>query len=80
IRGAKTIVFYSLPEHSQFYSEFLETAFLKSKGKQGGMEIDEDVDEAEISAKVLVSRFDLLRLERVVGSEDARRMLARDEG
>jgi U3 small nucleolar RNA-associated protein 25 len=38
------------------------------------------VDEGEISSRVLYSRFDLLRLERVVGSANARRILASGEG
>lgn len=69
IRGAKTIVFYALPEHAQFYAEFLSTPFI---GKDG----ESEVDPAEVSARVLFSRFDVLRLERVVGNADARKMLA----
>ncbi|WWC63399.1 uncharacterized protein I303_105999 [Kwoniella dejecticola CBS 10117] len=75
IRGAKTVVFYSLPDHAQFYSEFMSTPFLGSKG-QGEVE----VDEAEVSSRVLFSRFDALKLERVVGSGSARRMLTSGEG
>ncbi|WWC93486.1 hypothetical protein V866_000321 [Kwoniella sp. B9012] len=75
IRGAKTLVFYSLPDHAQFYSEFLNTPFLGSKG-QGEVE----VDEAEVSSRVLFSRFDALKLERVVGSVNARRLLTSGEG
>jgi len=70
-------VFYSLPEHAQFYSEFLETPFLPSKGKDG---VEVEVDEGEISCRVLFSRFDLLRLERVVGSANARRIIGSGEG
>ncbi|WVQ80182.1 hypothetical protein IAT38_002287 [Cryptococcus sp. DSM 104549] len=77
LRGAKTVVFYSLPDHAQFYSEFMETPFLASKSK----EADEvEVDEAEVSSRVLFSRFDALRLERVVGTENSRRMLKSGEG
>lgn len=38
------------------------------------------MDEGEVSSRVLFSKFDLLRLERVVGSADARRMLSSGEG
>ncbi|WVO21378.1 uncharacterized protein IAS62_002686 [Cryptococcus decagattii] len=76
IRGAKTIVFYSLPDHAQFYSELMETPFLASKNK---LEDEVDVDEAEVSSRVLFSRFDALKLERVVGSENARRLLKSGE-
>lgn len=68
LRGAKTVVFYTLPEHAQFYAEFLSTPFI---GKDG----EADVDPADVRARVLFSRFDVLRLERVVGHADARRML-----
>nr|ODN94411.1 U3 small nucleolar RNA-associated protein 25 [Cryptococcus depauperatus CBS 7855] len=77
IRGAKTIVFYSLPDHAQFYSEFMETPFLLSKNDG---EDQVSVDEAEVSSKVLISRFDALRLERVVGSTNARRIMNSSEG
>ncbi|WWD19158.1 hypothetical protein CI109_103616 [Kwoniella shandongensis] len=77
IRGAKTIVFYSLPEHVQFYSEFMQTPFLPSKNAQGVLEAE--VDEGEVSGKTLFSRFDALKLERVVGTENARRLLKSEE-
>lgn len=76
IRGAKTIVFYSLPDHAQFYSELMGTPFLTSKNK---LEDEVDVDEAEVSSRVLFSRFDALKLERVVGSENTRRLLKSGE-
>jgi len=77
LRGAKTIVYYSLPEHAQFYSEFAQTPFLPSR--KNGEEAEADVEVEEVSTRVLFSRFDALRLERVVGSVDARRMLASGE-
>ncbi|OCF31541.1 U3 small nucleolar RNA-associated protein 25 [Kwoniella heveanensis BCC8398] len=76
IRGAKTIVFYSLPDHAQFYSEFMATPFMGSKGNQGEVE----VDEAEVSGRTLFSRFDALKVERVVGTANARRLLTSGEG
>ena len=77
IRGAKTIVFYALPDHAQFYTEFVNTAFIRSRGDDGeGTELDD----SEVSSRVLFSRFDALRLERVVGTEDARELLGSGEG
>jgi len=70
------VVFYSLPEHAQFYSEFLQTPFLPSAKQRQ----EAEVDEGEISSRVLFSRFDALKLERVVGSVNARRMLSSGEG
>jgi len=80
LRGAKTVVFYSLPSHAAFYAEFLAMPFVASKADEArGKLVDDDVDPAEISGRTLFSRFDVLRLERVVGREDARKMLASRE-
>lgn len=76
LRGAKTIVFYALPEHAQFYTEFMETPFLPGRNGDGD-EVDVDVE--EVSSRVLVSRFDALKLERVIGSQDARQILSRGD-
>ncbi|KAI9637456.1 uncharacterized protein MKK02DRAFT_23689 [Dioszegia hungarica] len=85
IRGAKTIVWYQPPEHAQFYSETLETPFLPSQGggaaASGASEDGEaEVDEGEVSARVLWSKFDKLRLERIVGGANWRRMIGSGEG
>ncbi|KAJ9106916.1 hypothetical protein QFC20_003925 [Naganishia adeliensis] len=76
LRGAKTIVFYSLPDHAAFYPELMAGPFIPSAtGKQ-----TVDVDEADVSSRVAFSKFDWLKLERVVGTEAARRMVSdRDE-
>lgn len=78
IRGARTVVWYQPPEHAQFYSETLETPFLPSKN--AGEEEEAEVDEGEVSARVLWSRFDKLRMERVVGVANWRRMIGSGEG
>jgi U3 small nucleolar RNA-associated protein 25 len=84
LRGAKTIVWYTPPSHAQFYAEFLHTPFLPSrKAQEGGLdagEMEVEVDEGEISCRTLFSRFDSMKLERVVGSSHARRMLGSGEG
>lgn len=64
-------MFYSLPDHAQYYSEFLATPFLLSATGKETVE----VDEAEVSARVLFSKWDLMKLERIVGTRDARRMI-----
>lgn len=76
LRGAKTIVFYSLPDHAAFYPELMAGPFIPSaSGKQ-----TVEVDEADVSSRVAFSKFDWLKLERVVGTEAARRMITdRDE-
>jgi U3 small nucleolar RNA-associated protein 25 len=75
LRGAKTIVFYALPEHADFYAEFMASPFLPSAtGKQ-----TIDIDEAEVTSRVAYSKFDYLKLERIVGTENAKRMITDDE-
>lgn len=58
LRGVRNIIFYGPPEHAQFYAEFLGFPFL-----------DEGVDPSDVSVKVLYSKYDMLRLERIVGSD-----------
>jgi U3 small nucleolar RNA-associated protein 25 len=75
LRGAKTIVFYSLPDHAQYYSELMAGPFIPSAtGKQ-----TIEVDEAEVTAQVAFSKWDWLKLERIVGTDDAKRMVSGDE-
>jgi U3 small nucleolar RNA-associated protein 25 len=38
-----------------------------------------DIDEAEVTSRVAFSKFDYLKLERVVGTESARKMIVDDE-
>lgn len=69
IRGARTVVFYAPPEHASYYPELVNAALSQRND-------EEDVpDAAEIAVHVLYSKYDLLRLERVVGTSQARRMV-----
>ncbi|GAA5841389.1 hypothetical protein JCM3766R1_004069 [Sporobolomyces carnicolor] len=78
LRGAKTVVFYAPPSHPSYYPEFLSFPFTSpsSSSSRRGLEEEDDkeVDESELSAHVVFSKFDLLKLERIVGTKDARRM------
>jgi len=38
-----------------------------------------DIDEAEVTSRVAYSKFDYLKLERIVGTESAKRMITEDE-
>lgn len=78
LRGARTIVFYALPDHAAFYAEFLAMPFAAAASSGAG--VDESVDASDVRAHTLFSRFDVLKLERVVGHGDARRMLGSGEG
>jgi U3 small nucleolar RNA-associated protein 25 len=78
LRGARTIVWYGLPDHAHYYSEMLENVFKPAeKGKQNAKkaEEEEEVDPSDVSAIALFCQYDFLRLERIVGSEQARRMV-----
>lgn len=69
IRGVKDILFYQLPEHPQFYSELVN--FLEEENTPGvGL----------ATATVMYSKYDVLRLERVVGSERAKTMVKKKNG
>ncbi|KAL8280824.1 hypothetical protein RQP46_006828 [Phenoliferia psychrophenolica] len=71
IRGAKTFVFFAPPDHADYYPEILSFPFNLKAGGDG----EPDVDESELSCQVLFSKFDLLRLERICGRDDARKMV-----
>jgi U3 small nucleolar RNA-associated protein 25 len=58
LRGSVHVVFYAVPERADFYAEFANRA-----GEEQGIE--------EASVAVLYTRYDGLRLERVVGAEKA---------
>ncbi|KAF5728220.1 U3 small nucleolar RNA-associated protein 25 [Tripterygium wilfordii] len=59
IRGIKNLIIYSLPERKRFYPEIVNML----EGSH------------EMTCTVLFSRFDLLRLERIVGTDHARKMI-----
>ncbi|KAI4372628.1 hypothetical protein MLD38_010834 [Melastoma candidum] len=63
IRGIKSLIIYSLPERKEFYPEIVNLL----EGSE------------EMTCSVLFSRFDHLRLERIVGSASAKRMVTSDK-
>ncbi|KAH6798937.1 U3 small nucleolar RNA-associated protein [Perilla frutescens var. frutescens] len=64
IRGVKNLIIYSLPERKEFYPEIVNLL--------------EESD--SMNCRVLFSRLDNLRLERIVGSAAAKRMIDSDKG
>lgn len=60
IRGIRNIIFYGLPDHSQFYSELLSFPFL-----------DDGVEASDVTCKALYCKYDWMRLERIAGTERA---------
>ncbi|KAI6032985.1 DUF1253-domain-containing protein [Pisolithus orientalis] len=64
IRGIRNIIFYALPEHPQFFSEFLSYPFL-----------DDGVDSTDVSCHVMYCKYDWFRLERILGTAGAKSLM-----
>ncbi|KAG2148663.1 DUF1253-domain-containing protein [Suillus bovinus] len=64
IRGIRNIIFYGPPEHPQFFSEFLSFPFL-----------DDGVEASDIMSRVMYSKYDKFRLERIVGTKGVKSLL-----
>ncbi|XP_022879433.1 digestive organ expansion factor homolog isoform X2 [Olea europaea var. sylvestris] len=64
IRGVQNLIIYSLPERKEFYPEIV--SFLEESDN--------------MNCTVLFSRLDYLRLERIVGSAAAKRMVSSEKG
>ena len=79
IRGAQTVVFYAPPEHGSFYAEYLEYPFLTRSMERDAAQ-QAELEPSEVTCQVAFSKYDLLAMERIVGSEDARRMCLSEEG
>lgn len=71
VRGARTVVFYAPPEHASYYAELIN-APLTSRGDTKDAERP---DAADLSVLALYSKYDMLRLERIVGAAQARAMV-----
>ncbi|KAH0864085.1 hypothetical protein Bca4012_094221 [Brassica carinata] len=64
IRGIKNLIFYSLPERKEFYPEIMNML---------------DEGSYDMMSTALFSRFDLLKMERIVGTAYANRMISSDK-
>ncbi|CAN7035232.1 unnamed protein product [Brassica rapa subsp. trilocularis] len=64
IRGIKNLIFYSLPERKEFYPEIMNML---------------DEGSYDMMSTALFSRFDLLKMERIVGTASAKRMISSDK-
>ncbi|OCH93789.1 digestive organ expansion factor [Obba rivulosa] len=67
IRGIRNLIFYGPPDHPQFYTELLSYPFL-----------DDNVEASDVTCRVLYSKYDWMRLERIAGSEGASALIRRD--
>lgn len=68
IRGTYHVVFYGLPDHGQFYKEIVDFLALKLNDQASAAE------EATFSCTALFSKYDFLKLERIVGTDRAKKM------
>ncbi|KAK0225581.1 digestive organ expansion factor [Armillaria fumosa] len=64
IRGIRNLIFYGPPDHHQFYVELLSYPFL-----------DDGVESSDVTCRVLYSRYDWFRLERIAGTEGASELI-----
>ncbi|RDA90805.1 hypothetical protein CP533_0493 [Ophiocordyceps camponoti-saundersi (nom. inval.)] len=65
IRGVQGVVFYGLPDNPVFYREVAGEFLSRSQQELG----------VEVTVRVMYSRFDAMKLERVVGSSRVAKML-----
>lgn len=56
--------FYQLPEHAHYYNEVV-----------GLLALEKDSSASQATVTVMFSKVDLMRLERVVGSGNAKKMI-----
>jgi len=73
VKGCRRVVFYGLPENERFYTEAV-AGFLGQSVAEG------KVEGGEVGSRALFSRWDGLKLERIVGSERVRGMLTEKGG
>ncbi|KAL0956761.1 hypothetical protein HGRIS_002880 [Hohenbuehelia grisea] len=64
IRGIRNILFYGPPDHPQYFPEFLSYPFL-----------DDGVEASDITCKILYSKYDWFKLERIAGSDGAAELI-----
>ncbi|EXX72634.1 Utp25p [Rhizophagus irregularis DAOM 197198w] len=66
MKGIHHVIFYALPDHAHFYSELLNSIQSSSSDKNSN---------EKITINVIFSKYDKLRLERVVGSGKVSKIL-----
>ena len=77
IKAAREICFYSLPEHARFYPELVSYLAGSRAAAGSAVSAQETAHVAGVSA--LFSKLDALKLERIVGSARASKMIANSE-
>ncbi|XP_058445373.1 U3 small nucleolar RNA-associated protein 25 homolog [Malaya genurostris] len=65
IKGIRHLVFYQLPTYPQFYAEMINLMTNEYQNRKDG------IDASSMTVTVLYTKYDLLRLSAVVGTEQA---------
>lgn len=63
LKGVNQVIIYGLPENPTFYQEFIRFMVRTS--------LEQDVDPAVLRARIIFSKWDSLKLERIVGTKRA---------
>lgn len=75
IRGVRRVVFYGLPDNPIFYKEIAGGYLAASSGSGSGSGSGGDGGQTGGTARVMFSKYDFLKLERIVGSKRVGRMM-----
>ncbi|KAI9167642.1 U2 small nucleolar RNA-associated protein [Paramyrothecium foliicola] len=68
LRGVKRVIFYGLPDNPIFYKEIAGGYLIKS-------EQDQEIEPGQGVVRTVFSKYDLLKLERIVGSKRVGKMM-----
>ncbi|KAL2202863.1 U3 snoRNA-associated protein 25 [Sarocladium strictum] len=68
IRGVRRVIFYALPDNPIFYKEIAGETLLKS-------EEDMELEPGQGTVRAVFSKYDVMKLERIVGSKRVGKML-----
>lgn len=74
---------YAPPEHADFYAEYLQYPFIKrerpvTKGNTITETVEDVLDPEEVSCQTVFSKYDFLKLQRIVGTQDAKVMCKKE--
>jgi U3 small nucleolar RNA-associated protein 25 len=80
IRGAKRVIFYSLPEYPHFYSEIVNNMAVRdhSSNDQKQSLIANAIEE-ELSVTSIFSTYEMIAIERIVGQKRCQYMISADK-
>ena len=80
IRGVKQVLFYGVPENPLFWGEIAGLLGLRARNNVRDSDGDRVGSTATNQVKSLFSRWDVLKLERIVGSDRVGKMFGKGDG